>query len=398
MAVCRPDAPKETLPLGPSGPHGASNEHVNRERPYCHAVQRWKKGWRLVRAGVLDVVARGDVRHRDRAIKARQHGGVRGQVHLLALARGNENGASREANAHAASEVAGDQPDGRASTAAEGQTQSVTFVVVLLLDNLAFGDFDVVADRTRAGIDAWLTNRDKTHVHGNQAAVDLDGLEGQVQVSLAFECGEKFGFLDYTDDPVQTGACGKDDAAVKSYRLGEDGHKRITFSRLGGANRRQESEMDFGALRELARLGKRGPRSRTHQRGGENGRDCDFHENPPACTSVQVIPVTWGGGLRSETRRWRADLASAAGRGKVVGEEELQPDFSLLHQFRRVSTASGRVPCLATHDNGVKRGTETQPDSPAGTIVLTTPSGRVTSMNWLRGKRYAKLYLVVGES
>ena len=154
--------------------------------------------------------------------------------------------------------------------------------------------------------------------------------------------------------------------------------------------------MDFSALRELARLGKRGRRSPPHQRDGKNKRDCDFHENPPACTSVQVIPVTWGGGLRSETRRWRADLAPAAGRGKVVGEE-LQPGFSLFHRFRRVSTASGRVPCLATHDNGVKRGTETQPDSPAGTIVLTTPSGRVTSMNWLHGKRYVKLYLVVGE-
>src|SRR5215831_9217380 len=94
--------------------------------------------------------------------------------------------------------------------------------------------------------------------------------------------------------------------------------------------------MDFGALRELARLGKRGRRSPAHQRDGENERDCDFHENPPACTSVQVIPVTWGGGLRSETRRWRADLA----------------------------TASGRVPCLATHDNGVERGTEAQHESP----------------------------------
>ena len=79
--------------------------------------------------------------------------------------------------------------------------------------------------------------------------------------------------------------------------------------------------MDFSALRELARLGKRGRRSPPHQRDGKNKRDCDLHENPPACTSVQVIPVTWGGGLRSETRRWRADLAPAAGRGKVVGED-----------------------------------------------------------------------------
>src|SRR5215471_8321167 len=155
--------------------------------------------------------------------------------------------------------------------------------------------------------------------------------------------------------------------------------------------------MDFGALRELARLGKRGRCSPPHQRDGENERDCDFHENPPACTSVQVIPVTWGGGLRSETRRWRADLAPAAGRGKVVGEE-LQPGFSLFHRFRQCVNCFGA--CALSSNSRQRRRARNRSAarvSPAGTIVLTTPSGRVTSMNWLRGKRYVKLYLVVGE-
>ena len=114
------------------------------------------------------------------------------------------------------------------------------------------------------------------------------------------------------------------DAAVESDGLREDGDKGIAFPGFSRINRSNKRKVNFRAGRELVRLREGRRRGRTNQCECQQKRNCNFHENPPACTSVQVIPVTWGSGPRRGTRRWRADLAFAAGKSKAVGEE-LQP-------------------------------------------------------------------------
>ena len=89
---------------------------------------------------------------------------------------------------------------------------------------------------------------ENAHLDGDEAAVDFDGLEGEVHVRLAAENRKGFGFLDGADDAVHARASGKNDAAVERNGLREDGDKGIAFLGVRGTDRSEKREMDFGAL------------------------------------------------------------------------------------------------------------------------------------------------------
>src|SRR5246127_3532089 len=125
-------------------------EKTARQRLHWRAVQRSNTARKLTRIRIVSAVASGDVWQGNAAIEAHKHCRICGQIHFLALARGNIDGANRETDAHTAPKVPRDQSNGRSGATAEGQTDCVTLVVVLLLDDLAFRDFDVLTDRTRA--------------------------------------------------------------------------------------------------------------------------------------------------------------------------------------------------------------------------------------------------------
>ena len=165
---------------------------------------------------------------------------------FFAFAGGNVDSASGEADAGAASDVTEEYAHQGATATDDDHAEGVTFVVVLFLDDFAFGDFHVAAGRT-VGIDARLPDGDDAHLEGNEAVVEFDGFEGEVHVSLAAEEGEIFGFLDGADDAVNARADGQKDAAVESDGLRENGDKGIAFAAGGAADGSEQREMNFGA-------------------------------------------------------------------------------------------------------------------------------------------------------
>ncbi len=133
---------------------------------------------------------------------------------------------------------------------------------MLLLNDFAFGDFNVVAGST-VGINARAADGNNAHLDRDQAAVNFNALKGEVHVGLAAEEWEILGFLDGADDAVNAGAGGKNDAAVKGNGLRENRDEWIAFVAGGAADGSEQREMNFGALDDLAGF----------RVSGENGRN-----------------------------------------------------------------------------------------------------------------------------
>ena len=179
------------------------------------------------------------------------------ELDFPALAGDDVDSACCETDAHSASDVAEEGAHQAAPAAADEHAIGVPFVIVLLLNHFAFGDFHVVA-RLTVRIDSWPADGDNAHLDGDQAAVNFDALEGEVHVGLAAEEGEIFWTLDGADYAVDACAGGKEDAAVESDGLGEDCDEGIAFAADGAADGSEQREMDFGAWDKLTRLGRDG--------------------------------------------------------------------------------------------------------------------------------------------
>jgi len=173
---------------------------------------------------------------------------------LPALAGDDVDGAGSKTNAHAASYIAEECAHQAATTAADEQAISITFVVVFLLDNFPFGDFHVIA-RLAVRIDSWPADGDNAHLDGDEAAVDLNAFESEIHVGLATEEGEIFGFLNGTDDAVDAGAGGENDPAVESDWLSENGDEGIAFAAGGSADGSEKSKVNLSPLNDLTRFG-----------------------------------------------------------------------------------------------------------------------------------------------
>src|SRR3954470_20265610 len=76
----------------------------------------------------------------DGVVHADQHAGVRGDFEFFAFASHDVDGAAGQADAEAADYVAEDHTDQRSSASADGGGESVTFKVVLLLNDSTFFD------------------------------------------------------------------------------------------------------------------------------------------------------------------------------------------------------------------------------------------------------------------
>jgi hypothetical protein len=102
-------------------------------------------------------------------------------------------GVGSETDADVARDVAKEDAHQNATTAADGHTVGVTFIVVLFLYHFAFDDFDVMA-RGAPRIDARVADGDEAHLDGDEAAVNLSAFECEIRVGLAAEERELFGF------------------------------------------------------------------------------------------------------------------------------------------------------------------------------------------------------------
>ena len=181
-----------------------------------------------------------------------------------ALASDDVDGAGGETDADPAGDVAEENAHQCATATADGHAVGVPFIIVLFLDDFAFDDFYVPA-RGAIGIDTGVADSDEAHLDGDESAVNFNGFEGEIHVSLTAEEREIFGLLDGADYAMNAGAGGKNDEAVESDGLREVGDEGITLAAGGAAEGGEEREMDFGALNNLARLGECGR--------GQNGRN-----------------------------------------------------------------------------------------------------------------------------
>src|SRR5262249_10429827 len=164
--------------------------------------------------GSRGVVAGRNVGHSQGAVQAGEQSGLRGHFHFLAFARDNVDGAGGETDPQPAGDVAKQDAHQRAATSANGHADGITGVVVLLLDDFALGDFDVVA-LLAVGALAGPSDGNKAHLDGDQPAINFNALEHQVQVGLAAEDRKILGLLDRTHNPMNAGAGGQDNAAIQ---------------------------------------------------------------------------------------------------------------------------------------------------------------------------------------
>src|SRR5216684_4698711 len=224
--------------------------------------------WRVsaAAAGERDVAGAGD-RDRDGVVHANEHAGLRGKVEVLALARDDVSGAAGKAKAEAARDVTEDRADESAATGADGRANDVALDVMLFLNDLAFFDFHVLA-ALAIGLPMRLLDGNDAHLHGDEAAVDFDGAEREVHVSLAAEHGKVAGFLHGADDAVHARTGGQQQLAAEVDGLGDNGDERVAVLCYGAADLAQEGEMNLRPLHDLTRRGVR------RRRGGADESCC----------------------------------------------------------------------------------------------------------------------------
>src|SRR5260370_28226063 len=152
--------------------------------------------------GERGVAGAGD-RHGNGVVHSNEHPGLRGKIEILALARDDVSGAAGEAEAETARDVAEDRAYEGAATGADGRADDVALDVVLFLNDLALFNLHVFA-ALAFGLPARLLDGDDAHLHGDEAAIDFDGAEGEVHVGLASENGKVASLLHRADDAVHT--------------------------------------------------------------------------------------------------------------------------------------------------------------------------------------------------
>ncbi len=151
---------------------------------------------------------------------------MRWKFHIPSLARHYISGAAGQAEAEAAHDVAEDRADERAAAGANGRGDDVTLDVVFFLNDLAFLHFHVFA-ALAVGLPPGLFDFDDAHLDRNQAAIDFDGTEREIQVGLATKSGKVPGLLDCANDAVDAGACGKHQLTAEIDGLGHNGNERV---------------------------------------------------------------------------------------------------------------------------------------------------------------------------
>src|SRR5260370_4111648 len=163
--------------------------------------------WRVsaAAAGERGVAGAGD-RQRDGVVHANEHARLRGKVEVLALARDDVSGAAGKAEAEATRDVTEDRTDESAATDTDGRAYDVALDVMLFLNDLTFFNFHVLA-ALAVGLPMRLLDGNDAHLHGDEAAVDFDGAEREVHVSLAAKHGKVAGLLLPVPDalPTRTG-------------------------------------------------------------------------------------------------------------------------------------------------------------------------------------------------
>src|SRR6266436_4897696 len=212
--------------------------------------------WESAAAGDERGAGRAGGRHGDGVVHADEHSGLRGKLEVLALARDDVRGAAREAEAETAGDVAEDRADEGAAAGADGPADDVALNIMLFLDDLAFFNFHVFA-ALAFGLPARLLDGDDAHLHGDEAAVDFNGAEGEVHVGLAAENGKVAGLLHRADDAVHTRTGGQQQLGAEVDGLGDDGDERVAILCHGAADAAQEREMNLRPLNDLTRFGVR---------------------------------------------------------------------------------------------------------------------------------------------
>src|SRR6266699_865405 len=81
------------------------------------------------------------------------------------------------------------------ATGTDSRADDVALDVMLFLDDLTFFDFHVFA-ALAFGSPMGLLDGNDAHLHGNEAAIDFDGAEREIHVSLAAKHGKVAGLLD----------------------------------------------------------------------------------------------------------------------------------------------------------------------------------------------------------
>src|SRR5260370_40979782 len=124
----------------------------------------------------------------------KDHAGLRREFHLFAFAFDNVGRASGKADTEAANGVAEDGANQGATAGADRSTRDIACDVMFFLDNLPFLDSHVPAPLAVC-LAVRLLYRNDAHLHTDEAAIQLDGAEGDVNVGPAAENHEMPGFL-----------------------------------------------------------------------------------------------------------------------------------------------------------------------------------------------------------
>ena len=310
-------------------------------------------------------------RHGDGVVHSDQHSGLRRKFEVLALARDDIGGTAGQAEAEATRDVAEDRTDERAATGPDGRADNIALDVVLFLNDLSFGHLQIFA-ALAFGLPARLLDGNDAHLHGDEAAIDFDGPEREVHVRLAAKDGKAAGLLHGADDAVHARTGGKQQLAAEVDGVGDNGDKRVAISGYGAADAAQESEMNLGALNDLARFGVRRGRGGANESCRQKKGQSDFHGfllRARECELVSCREATPGRCLGAF--RWRGGPGIPAEPGRGEDGEELHP--RLEYSIPEMRGAAFRKCFL---------GVKTHRELPIGqaNFVLILPRGRERSM------------------
>src|SRR5712692_5469590 len=243
--------------MGVNAGHRVLRESMRREGTVRMSLRGASYFWRASAAagGERGVAGAGD-RHGNSVVHSNEHSGLRGKIEVLAFARDDVSGAAGKAEAKAAHDVAEDRADESAATSADGRADNVALDVMLFLNHLAFFNFYIFA-ALAVDLPVRLLDGNDAHLHGDEAAIDFDGAEGEVHVSLAAKNGKVAGLLHRADDAVHTRTGGQQQLGAEVDGLGDDGDERVAILCHGAADAAQESEMNLRPLNDLTRFGVR---------------------------------------------------------------------------------------------------------------------------------------------